>query len=403
MKKQLLMALVCAMLLAGCGSSDSSSDNGSTAATDSVTESVTDSAAESEAPPQEWDSKFVQITDYPSLKDAYAPFFPIGCALSDKVTSSYEYAELAKQQFNSMTAENSMKPENGMDASRGRNLPDKYVDHIPTKFNAAFKRPLEFAKENGIPVRGHTLLWHNQTPEGIFYVNYDKDTGELCDRELMLKRLENYIKDVMEWTNENYPGLIYAWDVVNEAIDDAGGIRKSLWYQTIGEDYIEKAFEYARKYAPEGTKLFYNDYNTYQQRKRSDIIKALKPVVEAGNIDGVGMQSHVGTYVTPSSFADTIKMFHDELGLEVQITELDVECGNGDDWEDKQAEYMGKLMKAVLDLKAEGVPITSFTIWGLTDDMSWKKDNKPLLFNSDLSRKKIFDAMIQAAEDAKNS
>ena len=89
----------------------------------------------------------------------------------------------------------------------------------------------------------------------------------------MLKRMENYIDSVMNWCEENYPGVIYAWDVVNEAVDDAGGMRQSYWTQTIGEDYVEKAFEFARKHAPANVELFYNDYNEYQTSKQEDILK----------------------------------------------------------------------------------------------------------------------------------
>lgn len=169
-----------------------------------------------------------------------------------------------------------------------------------------FKSELDFARDNGMTVRGHTLVWHSQTPNWIFYKDY-KVGGELADRELMLKRMENYIKSVMEWTNENYPGLISAWDVVNEAAADDGGMRESLWYETIGDDYIAKAFEFARKYAPEGTKLFYNDYNSYMAGKQKDILAFLKPIAEAGNIDGMGMQTHINTGTSPALYMIALK------------------------------------------------------------------------------------------------
>lgn len=339
---------------------------------------------------------FADTSDYPSLKDAYADLFRIGAAVSPTTLGKPEYAALIKAQFNSITAENDMKPEALLD--RGTSLSDmeKYAEAPALKFSY-LKTELDFARDNGMTVRGHTLVWHSQTPEWLFYKEYDKN-GELADRELMLKRMENYIKGVMEWTTENYPGLISAWDVVNEAADDAGGMRQSMWYKTVGEDYIEKAFEYARKYAPEGVRLFYNDYNSYQKQKQSDILAFLKPVAEAGNIDGVGMQSHIGTYMSINEYMLALQKYHDELGVEIQITELDIGADNSDNWEEKQGRFYGKFMRRVIDLRNSGVPITSVTLWGITDSLSWKASDRPLIFRDDLSRKPAFDAMIEAVQ-----
>ena len=226
--------------------------------------------------------------------------------------------------------------------------------------------------------------------------------GELADRELMLKRMENYIKSVMEWTNENYPGLISAWDVVNEAAADDGGMRESLWYETIGDDYIAKAFEFARKYAPEGTKLFYNDYNSYMAGKQKDILAFLKPIAEAGNIDGMGMQTHINTGTSPALYMIALKKYHEELGVEIHITELDVGTQKNGDWEKTQGDYYRDFMQRLVELKKEGVPITSVTLWGLTDALSWRAGEFPLLFNADLSKKPAFDGMIEGATDPRS-
>lgn len=340
------------------------------------------------------EAEFADTSDYPSLKETYADLFRIGMAVSPTILSKPVYSELIKAQCNSITAENDMKPEAILDYTTSVSDLDKYQDAPAMKFGH-LSVELNFARDNGMTVRGHTLVWHSQTPEWLFYKDYDK-SGELADRDLMLRRMENYIKGMMEWTNENYPGLISAWDVVNEAADDAGGMRKSLWYQTIGEDYIEKAFEFARKYAPEGTKLFYNDYNSYQTQKQNDIISFLKPVAEAGNIDGVGMQSHIGTYLGVNQYVIALQKYVDELGVEIHITELDIGADSSDNWEEKQGAYYSRFMKKIVELRRSGVPITSLTLWGISDSLSWKASDRPLVFRDDLSRKPAFDSMISA-------
>ncbi len=342
-------------------------------------------------------TELVDTSDYPSLKEAYADLFRIGMAVSPTILGKPDYNALIKAQFNSITCENDMKPDAIIDIYKSKKDPDTYREAPAMKFDH-LKTELNFAKENGMTVRGHTLVWHSQTPEGLFYVEYDK-SGELADRELMLKRMENYIKGVMEWTTENYPGLISAWDVVNEAADDAGGMRQSLWYKTVGEDYIQKAFEFARKYAPEGAKLFYNDYNSFQKKKQEDILAFLKPIAEAGNIDGVGMQSHVGTWMNINEYANALQRYHDELGVEINITELDIGADKSDNWEEKQGKYFGDFMAKVIELRKSGVPITSLTLWGISDSLSWKASDRPLVFRDDLSRKPAFDAMIDAAKN----
>lgn len=390
MKTNRLLAVLLssALMLAGCGSSDSSLGS----AADTTT---TSAAAESDERSYTRNSRFVETDDYPSLKELYKDRFLFGCAISTKVQETPEYTELAVQQFNSYTAENAMKPEAVLMYSKAQADPEKYQDHAPIT-TKNIEACLEYAKANGFAVRGHTLVWHSQTPDWFFYKNYDKDSGELADRDLMLARMENYIKDVLEWTNENYPGLIYAWDVVNEAADDGSGMRQSLWYKTIGEDFVAKAFEFARKYAAPDVKLFYNDYNSYQTRKQNDILKFLKPIAEAGNLDGMGMQTHIGEYLNVSDYFKAMKKYHDELGVEIHITELDIGKNNTEDWELSQGAYYAQFFTSLLAAIDEGVPVTSVTIWGLTDDMSWRTDENALIFNSDLSRKKAFDGIVSA-------
>ncbi|MCI7499169.1 MAG: endo-1,4-beta-xylanase [Oscillospiraceae bacterium] len=342
-------------------------------------------------------TEYVDTSDYPSLKEEYKDYFRIGTATTSNLLDNEPYINIIKAQYNSMTLGNSFKPDSILDHNKTVRDVEKYMYSPAVKFDAV-KKELDYARDNGLTVRGHTLLWHNQTPEWLFYKNYNIG-GELADRETMLLRMENYIKNVMEWTEENYPGLVRAWDVVNEAADDGGGMRKSLWYQTVGEDYIEQAFKFARKYAPEDTKLFYNDYNSYQTRKQNDIITFLRPVVEAGNIDGMGMQSHINVDISISQYMAALQKYYDELGLEINVTELDVCRGDGDDWQQDQGEYYKEFMSEILKLRKNGVPITSVTLWGISDTDSWLSSTYPLIFNDDLSRKPAFDGMIEAVKN----
>ncbi|MCI7767096.1 MAG: endo-1,4-beta-xylanase [Oscillospiraceae bacterium] len=342
-------------------------------------------------------TEYVDTSDYPSLKEEYKDYFRIGTATTSNLLDKEPYIKIIKAQYNSMTLGNSFKPDSILDHNKTVRDVEKYMYSPAVKFDAV-KKELDYARDNGLTVRGHTLLWHNQTPEWLFYKNYNIG-GELADRETMLSRMENYIKNVMEWTEENYPGLVRTWDVVNEAADDDGGMRKSLWYQTVGEDYIEQAFKFARKYAPEDTKLFYNDYNSYQTRKQNDIITFLRPVVEAGNIDGMGMQSHINVDISISQYMAALQKYYDELGLEINVTELDVCRGKGDDWQEEQGAYYKEFMSEILKLRKNGIPITSVTLWGISDTDSWISSDYPLIFNDDLSRKPAFDGMIEAVKN----
>lgn len=405
MKRSGFLALLCAaaIMLAGCGSSESSSqtaDNNKPADSGSVSADQTTSQGNSDSVAYVRDPKYVETKDYPSLKELYKDQFLMGCAVSNRVMSTPEFSELVLEQFNSFTAENEMKPDAVLDRETAVSDPAAYKEHVPIK-TASLKTCLDYCQNNGLKVRGHTLVWHSQTPEWFFSVDFDPKKGNV-DRDTMLKRMENYIKDVLEWTESNYPGLIYAWDVVNEAASDSMGMRKeSKWYETVGEDFVAKAFEYARKYAGKDVKLFYNDYNAYQVRKQNDIIKFLKPIAEAGNLDGVGMQSHIGLYLNAKTFMSAVKRYVKELGdIEIHITELDIGKDSSQNWEEKQKNLYCDFFKGLMELKAEGIRITSVTIWGLTDGMSWRMKERPLLFNQNLSCKPAFDGIVEAIKPA---
>lgn len=337
---------------------------------------------------------FADTSDYPSLKDTYADYFRMGVCVNPVTVSKPEYSSLIVSQFNSVTNENNLKPEAIIDRAATLADVEANKEHFILDFSAVTGE-LDFAVANGLAVRGHTLIWHSQTPDFIFYEDYDPK-GKLAGRELMLKRMENYMCDVFTWVDANYPDLFYAWDIANECIDDNGGLRDSLWRQTIGDDYLEYAFAYARKYAPSSIALFYNDYNASQSGKQADIIAALTPVAEAGNLDGIGMQGHIDTTLSPARFTFAAKKYAESLSVIIHVTELDVVSPTGGSPETLQGLYYGRLFQALIDAKNSGVPIESVSIWGLTDSLSWKAGDKPLLFHDDLTPKTAFDEIIAA-------
>lgn len=218
----------------------------------------------------------------------------------------------------------------------------------------------------------------------------------------MLQRMENYIKNVFETIEAEYPDLkIYCWDVVNKSIlsDEVDGYRPpatvagtsgSLWAATIGNDYIEYAFEYARKYAPKGTLLAYNDYNECEAVKSEYIYKLVKKIKEQGNIDVVGMQAHYDmSNPSVSVFENTIRTYA-SLGLQVQIMELDVkQISNSADDLKKQGYRYKKLFDVLKKLKNEVIDIGAAVVWGITDTTSWI-GGYLLLFDDDYKAKPVF-------------
>jgi endo-1,4-beta-xylanase len=324
------------------------------------------------------------------LKDYYSSYFPMGVAVGPRDLSG-ESADFIIKNFNSITAENAMK-----------------MVSLQPQENKFFWKDADsivsFAVKNNLKVRGHALCWHEQAPSWLFK---DAD-GNQVSKEVLLQRLKDHIFTVVK----RYKGKIYAWDVVNEAIDDDSSriLRNSLWYQITGEDFIVKAFEYAREADPDA-KLFYNDYNTERPEKTERLYKLLKKLVDAKvPIDGVGLQAHWSIYEpSESELRSTIEKFS-SLGLEVHITELDMSIypwekerrprreGESDEYtpelEQKQVEQYGKVFKIFREYKKD---ITSVTFWNLSDRSTWLdnypvrgRKNYPLLFDENNQPKKAF-------------
>ena len=337
-----------------------------------------------------------------NLKTAYEPYFRIGAAINKWNLHTPAHMKLLLAQFSSFTCENDMKPMYYLDKDENKSDPAKYNLSPALNFEAA--RPyLEFAKANGIAMRGHTLVWHNQTPKWFYCVDYNESKG-IADRETILARLESYIRGVLEFVQTEYPGVIYAWDVVNECVDD-GGFRKSIWYNAVGEDFFIKAFEFARKYSAPGVALFYNDYETSQDWKRDFIIaNVLKPLMDKGLVDGMGLQSHLlMDHPQFDNYRKALEMYG-ELGLQIHITELDMH--NADPSESSMhdlAERYAKFFEIYLDAKKSGkANITSVTFWNLLDENSWlsgfrRETSYPLLFREKCEAKEAYYEVLKVA------
>jgi endo-1,4-beta-xylanase len=340
------------------------------------------------------------IDEAESLAETYSGYFPIGAAVGSDHLSDYDTV-LLKKHFSSLTAENDMKP------ARTINAPGAY------SFEAGDKI-IEFAEENEMLVRGHVLVWHQQTPEWFFR----DSSGTFLTKEKLLERQKAYINDVLQ----HYRGKIYAWDVVNEAISDKKGEfyrEDTHWFRICGEEFIENAFITAREADPE-IKLFYNDYNLIDPDKAQKVFEMAKEFLERGiPIDGIGMQGHWTLEdVNAEKLAKSIDLFA-SLGLEVQITELDISIYPfyhnrhkdslqqniiefTEDLETRQAEKYGEVFKV---LREKSDKVTNVTFWGVADNKTWLshyfvegRTDYPLLFDINYEPKKAFEELMNFQE-----
>lgn len=303
------------------------------------------------------------------LKEKYKDYFKVGTAVNNKTIISH--ADLITTHFNCLTCENEMK------YSSVAIDPDQYV------FNNA-NQIVEFAKKNNMPVRGHTFVWHNQTPAWVF-------TG--ADRQQLLQRIKSHISTI----GGRYKDQIFCWDVVNEAIEDRGSqvLRDSKWREILGDSYMDEIFHIAREVLPEA-QLFYNDYNETNPEKQGKIFKVLKGMKERDvPVDGIGMQCHNNIF-TPSAdeLKKTIEKFA-QLSLRIHITEMDVSLFEFGDRTgiskpspkllEKQAKVYEDSFKVFREYKDH---IDCVTLWGVADDVTWldnfpvhNRKNWPLLFD----------------------
>jgi len=344
--------------------------------------------------------------DIASLKDVYSGYFKIGTAIMASNLASPSFMDLVEKHFNeSITFGNELKPDYVLDQAASQ---EKGNDVNPQVNFAQADALLKYCAEHKIPVRGHTLVWHSQTPDWFFKEGFSDD-GAWVDKDTMLQRMENYIKNVMEGLATQYPDVeFYAWDVVNEAWTDNGTPREagssksedsnsSAWVRIFGDNsFIEPAFEYARKYAPAGCKLYYNDFNEYMPSKTTAIYDMAMDLKEKGLIDGIGMQSHLDVgFPTASAYRKALDKFA-STGLDVQITELDITTS---DTSETGLQNQAQLYSDIFDVYVDYADsISAVVIWGVTDDQSWRASRVPLLFDENFQAKPAFYSVIDDVE-----
>lgn len=342
----------------------------------------------------------------PSLKDFYADDFRIGFAAAPHWLFRPEYDGAIRKHASTLTAENCMKPEAILDraATLAGGSERRAAIH-----DAQARPMMDYAQANGIPLRFHTLVWHNQTPRWFFTRGWsDAPDAPLADQETMAARLEHYIADVMEHFNAAWPDVVYAWDVVNEVIEpdhQAPNLfrTKSLWYQILGEDFVPLAFRAARKHQRAGQKLFYNDFNVAMPNKTPAVLALVNRLNDEGLIDGVGFQTHIGLdYPDFRDYEQAVRDFS-ALGMTIQATEMDIRVPSAaPDAQMQLAIRYRDYFAMMRRLHDEGVDVDSITLWGLCDDhswlMGWNGPTYPLLFDGLLRPKAaFFGAMLDEA------
>ncbi|MFD0671283.1 endo-1,4-beta-xylanase [Cohnella sp. GCM10027633] len=319
------------------------------------------------------------------LHEAFAGDFDIGAAVNPRTIA--QAGGLIAEQFNSLTAENEMK----------------FASVHPSEDVYTFDRADEivaFAKSHGQRMRGHTLVWHNQTTEWVF-----RDThGGPVDKTTLLARMKSHIDTVVG----RYKNDVYCWDVVNEAVTDDGSalLRTSPWLDIAGEDFIAKAFEYAHEADPKAL-LFYNDYNECDPGKRERIYALVRSLKERGApIHGIGLQAHWSlASPTPDAIRASIERYA-QLGLKLHVTEMDISVF---EWDDRRTDLKSPTaeMLARQEERYDEVFrlfreyrefIASVTFWGAADDYTWLDDfpvrgrkNWPFLFDEQHRPKASFD------------
>jgi endo-1,4-beta-xylanase len=345
----------------------------------------------------------------PPLKDAFAEHFRIGAAVStpQALGDQPPALQIAARHFNTITSENLLKwaevhPE-----------PSRYNFDPADKFVA-------FGQEHGMFIVGHTLVWHNQTPTWVF----EDDAGQPLTRDALIERMRQHIHAVVG----RYKGKIHGWDVVNEAFEDDGALRDSLWRRIIGDDYLELAFRFAHEADPHA-ELYYNDYNEWHPGKRKAVGALVRSFKANGvPIHGIGMQGHWGLDYPSLAEIDAMLNDYGQLGVKLMVTELDMnilprpgaqtaaEVSDTAEGGDAMNPYAAGLpaaksreladrYAAIFRLFAKHQDkIDRVTFWGVHDGQSWLNNwpirgrtAHPLLFDRKLQPKPAFNAVIEAA------
>lgn len=363
--------------------------------------------------------------DAKTLKEAYSGCFKIGAALStfDFNERNPQSVELLQKHFNAISPGNDLKPE------RIHPRPDVW------NFGPA-DAYIKFGQDNGMWILGHTLCWHNQTPEFFWY----RENGEPKSKEELYETIRSYIETVCT----HFLGKVNAWDVINEIVAEDGGYRDLGWVHALGgkqadvDEFVKFVFRCAEKYAPD-TELYYNEFNVWRPSKLAGIIRLVKMLQADGiRIDGVGIQAHWGLNYPKNHYVEEAIDQLSELGVKVMITEIDIDVlpiskeGQviGKSLQDPQYQY--EEFEEFLDPYKDGLPeevedqlaaryeelfnifyqhreqIDRVTFWGVHDGTSWKngspiprRTNYPLLFKRDFTPHKAFYKVIGIPNSSK--
>lgn len=336
-----------------------------------------------------------------SLKDAYKDYFSIGVAVNQRNITNPEQAALVIKEFNSITAENDMKP----------------ISVHPKEGVWTWEKADEianFCRKNNIKLRGHCLAWHSQFCDWMFV---DKK-GKPVKKEVLYARMKEHITTVMK----RYADVVYAWDVFNECIEDNARskepLRKSKFFDLVGSDeFIRKAFEFAAEADP-NAQLFYNDYNECDPVKRDRIYNLVKSMKDAGiKVDGIGMQGHYNIYGPSEKDFEDALVKYSSLVDHVHITELDIrvnqEMGGqlrfsrnegvkiSDDMKLLQETQYDRLFRI---MRRHHQKLDVVTFWNLSDRDSWLgANNYPLPFDKDYKPKNLYKVLTEFDPKADNA
>ncbi|MBX6721771.1 MAG: endo-1,4-beta-xylanase, partial [Dactylosporangium sp.] len=337
------------------------------------------------------------VQDITPIKDTVG--FPIGVAIDSRETIGSP-SELLLRHFDQFTPENHMKPEAWYDDDRNFRPHSEAITLM------------DYAVANNLRVYGHVLVWHSQVPVWFFQDESGNPlTNSPADQQVLRDRLRTHIFNVAEWLATEYGEFgggnpVVAFDVVNEVVSDGttdpGGLRQSEWYRILGEEFIDLAFQYAdeafnQEYAADGAdrpvKLFINDYNTEigdkQERYRALVDRLLARGVP---LDGVGHQFHVSLNTPISALAGALNRFADIDGIVQAVTELDITVGTPVTQARliEQGHYYRDAFALFRDYHAAHGNLFSVTIWGLTDNRSWRSTQAPLVFDAGLQAKPAY-------------
>jgi endo-1,4-beta-xylanase len=348
----------------------------------------------------------------PALKDVLRDSFLIGAALNRAQIAGQDPAalEIVRRHFSAISPENVLKWD--------------VVHPEPERFDfEPVDRYVALGQALGAFIVGHVLVWHQQTPAWVF----EGAAGSPLDRNTLLARMRSHIQAVVG----RYRGKVHGWDVVNEALEDDGAWRQSPWYDTLGEDYVARAFELAREADPDA-QLYYNDYNLWKPAKRDAAVRLMASLRGRGiRVDGVGEQGHWLLDDPSAEMIEAMIVELEKLGLKTMITELDVDPLPRPEGLDGADVSKGVEFTKTLDPYADGLPdavqkrlarryadvfgvlvkhrgaVGRVTFWGVTDADTWLNDwpvrgrtNHPLLWNRQGRPTPAFDAVIEVARRA---